>query len=458
MFRIMSRLLIAILVCALPVLPQARRKPVPKEPAAAQPAPVAPAVSKWPIASLKVDGNKNYSEQDILTVAGLKIGDAAGKEEFEAARDRLIASGAFEQVGYRFDPVGGGAKGYAASFQVVEIQQVYPFRFESVHADTKAIIEHLKRTQPLFADKLPGTKQMLDRITKSVEEWLAKNNQKQTIIAKLSATGPGKLEIVIQPSSLPSVAEIHFTGNSVIGEQKLREAAAGPAVGAIYTDEKFREVLDVSVRPLYEAAGRLRAEWAKIDVVPAKDVKGLAVTVHVKEGDEFKLRNVEIAKPDAEDKEAIDEKVLLKEAKFETGEVANFNKVKQAVERMEQFLRRRGFIEVKSTTARTIDDKEKAVDLKLSLDPGPQFTFGKLTIQGLDIETEPHIRKIWAMKKGQPFNAEYPDFFLNKIREDGIFDNLGRTKSVIEPNPGNGTVDVTLTFAGEKPPKQPPRP
>src|SRR5688500_9684793 len=90
-----------------------------------------PAPSKWPIASLKIQGNKNYSEQDILKVASLKLGDSAGKQEFEAARDRLIATGAFESVGYRFDPIGGNVKGYAASFQVVEVAQVYPVRFES---------------------------------------------------------------------------------------------------------------------------------------------------------------------------------------------------------------------------------------------------------------------------------------------------------------------------------------
>jgi hypothetical protein len=59
------------------------------------------------------------------------------------------------------------------------------------------------------------------------------------------------------------------------------------------------------------------------------------------------------------------------------------------------------------------------------------------------------------MKKGQPFNVEYPDYFLDRIREDGVFDNLGRTKSIIEPNPGTGTVDVTLIFEGEQRPAKP---
>jgi outer membrane protein insertion porin family len=427
-------------------------------PAIAKPGATIPAPTTWPVATLEVEGNRNYSTADVLAVAGLKVGDVAGKNEFDAARDRLLATGAFESVGYRFDPLPGPNKGYAASFQVVEVAQVYPFRFESIHADTKALTEHLRKTEPLFADKLPGTKQMLDRITKSVEEWLAKNSQPQQVVARLAATEPGKLEIVIQPKSLPAVAEINFSGNTTIPTQQLREAVAGPAVGAVFTEAKFREILDTSVRPLYEALGRLRVEWTNLEVVPAKGVSGLAVTVQVKEGDEFKLRHVEIAKPDAEDKAAFDEKALLKVGAFETDAVANFKKVQEGIGAIEQSLRKRGYLEVKSKMDRSIDDAAKAVDVKLTVDPGPQFTFGQLTIKGLDIETEPVIRKLWAMKKGQPFNIEYPDFFLDRIRADGIFDNLGRTKSAIDQNPATGTVDVTLTFEGEKRPEKPVRP
>jgi outer membrane protein insertion porin family len=453
----MVRFLSTVLLLTFPAVCQPR-PPKPK-PQVAKPGPATPAATRWPIATLQVQGSKNYTTSDVLAVAGLKVGDTAGKQEFEAARDRLLATGAFESVGYRFDPLPGPEKGYAASFQVVEIAQVYPFRFESIHADTQALTVHLRKTQPLFADKLPGTKQMLDRITKAVEEWLGKNSQPQEIVAKLAATEPGKLEIVIQPRSIPAVAEIHFYGNKIIPTQKLREAVAGPAVGAVFTEPKFRQILDTSVRPLYEAVGRMRVDWTKIDVTPAKgDVSGLSVTVHVNEGDEFKLRHVEIAKPDAEDKAAFDEKSLLKVGTFETDTVANFKKVHEGVAAIEQSLRKRGYLEVKSKTDRTIDDAAKAVDVKLTIDPGPLFTFGQLTIKGLDIETEPVIRKLWAMKRGQPFNAEYPDFFLDRIRADGIFDNLGRTKSAIDQNPATGTVDVTLVFEGEKQPEKPARP
>ena len=60
------------------------------------------APAEWPIASLSVEGNQNYSKEQILGVAGLKVGQMAGKSQFDAARDRLVATGLFDTVSYRF--------------------------------------------------------------------------------------------------------------------------------------------------------------------------------------------------------------------------------------------------------------------------------------------------------------------------------------------------------------------
>ena len=60
-----------------------------------------------PWGKLDVEGNKLYSDERFLSIAGLKVGQMAGKAEFDAARDRLLATGAFESVGYKFEPIPG---------------------------------------------------------------------------------------------------------------------------------------------------------------------------------------------------------------------------------------------------------------------------------------------------------------------------------------------------------------
>jgi outer membrane protein insertion porin family len=402
----------------------------------------------WPIGKLAVEGNKFYADELILDVAGLKIGQMAGKAEFDAARDRLLATGAFESIGYKFDPI-PGTKTNLAVFQVLEIAQLFPYRFEELPMDEKAFRSYIKTKEPLFGgDRVPATKPVLDRLAQEVQTF-AKAQDK--IIAKLE--GVGDLAIVFRPSNLPSVAEVTFKGNSAIPTPKLQQIVAGAAIGSVFTKDRFRQVLDGSVKPAYEALGYLRVEFPKFEVAPAKDVNGVAVAVEVKEGPIYKLADVELKG------ELADSKELLKIGGFQTGDIANFEKIRAGVDEIGKALRRKGYLEGKTNVERQIDDAKKTLTLVLNVDPGPQFKMGKLTIEGLDLETEPHIRKMFAMKRGQPFNAEYPDYFLARLAQDQVLDQLGKTRSSIMPDPATNTVDVTLVLEGEKQkPEKPPVP
>jgi outer membrane translocation and assembly module TamA len=74
---------------------------------------------------------------------------------------------------------------------------------------------------------------------------------------------------------------------------------------------------------------------------------------------------------------------------------------------------------------RRVDDKEHTVDLAVNVEAGPEFKYGALEIRSLDLNSEPAIRKMWGVKEGKPFDAEYPDAFLKDVHDQGIFDNLG---------------------------------
>ncbi|HYI92204.1 MAG TPA: POTRA domain-containing protein [Bryobacteraceae bacterium] len=402
----------------------------------------------WPIGKLAVEGNKFYADELILEVAGMKIGQMAGKAEFDAARDRLLATGAFESIGYKFDPI-PGTKTNLGVFQIVEVAQLFPYRFEELPIDEKAFRSYLRTKEPLFAgDRLPATKPVLDKLAQEVQNFV---KAKDSVLAKLE--GVGDLTIVFRPSILPSVAEVTFKGNSVIPTPKLQQIVAGAAIGAVYTENRFRQVLEGSVKPAYETLGYLRVQFPKFEARPAKDVNGVAVTVEVQEGAIYKLADVQIKG------ELTDSKELLKVGGFQTGDVANFEKIRTGIDDIGKALRRKGYLEGKTTVEREIDDAKKTLTLVLNVDPGPQFKMGKLTIEGLDLETEPHIRKMFALKRGQPFNAEYPDYFLNRLAQDQILDQLGKTRSSIMPNPETTTVDVTLVLEGEKrKPEKPPVP
>jgi outer membrane protein assembly factor BamA len=405
--------------------------------------------ARWPIESLLVTGNHTYSAEQILAVAGLRVGQVAGKTDFEAARTRLLESGAFETVGYKFTP--GSAKGYAAVIQVLEVQQAYPAEFEDLHVSEKELRAALREKDPLFGSgKLPATQPAFERYQKWVQEFVAAKGQPEKISVGVSPTAAGEFAVVFRPArSLPVVALVTFRGNHVVPSNVLHDAIAA-GIGAEYTEDRFREILNSSIRPIYEARGRMRVRFTELQTEPTKEVQGLHVFVTVDEGRSYTMGKVSIDGPAPA--EAAD---LLRKIDMKTGDVANFDKVDQGLDTMRKALRRAGYLNAKVTAERVVDDAHESADAAIHVDAGPQFTMGKLTVMGLDLEGEAEVLRIWTMKTGKPFNPEYPDYFLGAIRQQNLFDHLGKTTVDVKINDKIHTGDVKLTFAAEKPGEKP---
>jgi outer membrane protein assembly factor BamA len=133
---------------------------------------------------------------------------------------------------------------------------------------------------------------------------------------------------------------------------------------------------------------------------------------------------------------------------YQKGETFDLSKAEQLRSDLVNTMRRDGHLDAKVELSQQQDDKNRAVNLTYSISPGPQYVFQTLEVHGLDIESEPQIRKLWAPKPGKPFNPEYPDFFLKRVREMGMFDNLGSTRSTFTPDETRHTVVVKLFFGG----------
>src|SRR5690349_12949009 len=119
----------------------------PRKPTAPPPTASTADRTSWPLETLTVTGNHNYTTGQILAVAGLRIGQTVGKPEFDAAYERLDATGAFDRVGTRFTPAKDN-KGVDGTIEVVEMGQMYPLRFEDLPATDEELRAWLKQKDP----------------------------------------------------------------------------------------------------------------------------------------------------------------------------------------------------------------------------------------------------------------------------------------------------------------------
>ncbi len=397
----------------------------------------------FPLESVAVRGNRRIAAEKIVAVSGLKIGTPMTKADFDAARTKLLATGAFESVGYEFKPSAKNT-GFDATFEVVEVDQLYAYRFEDLPVADDTLRAALRKQETILGDQIPATKEVLDRYTAEVQKLVG---DRVKVVGKLNADIPGQMTIVFRPNTpRAQIAEVKFVGNEVLPTPRLVRSLADVAVGTGYTETAFRLLLDSSIRPLYEARGRIRVSFPKIEVTQSTMVDGVIVTTTVNEGPSYSLGSVKFAGVAAKDADE-----LQKIANIQPNDVANFDDVKDGIDRVLARYRSRGYLHASGHVERSIDDKARKVDLVATIDAGPQYTMGKLEIIGLDLTSEPAIRKIWGLKQGAPFQPDYPDAFLNDIRAQDLFDNLGKTKAENVVDEKSHVVDVKLTFSGAGP-------
>jgi outer membrane protein insertion porin family len=422
----MTRFLVAALLA--PLLPAQRptaQLENPQERAEAQ------------LESVRVTGNREIPAERILAILNLTPGKTVSRADFDTARERLTSTGAFETVGYAYQLSADGA-GFDCTMEVREVGEVYPYRFEGLPVADDVLMGAVRAQEPLWGEKIPIT-----AIARYVDA-IVQSGVKAAVTWKVEEGSAGVETIVFQPVTVrPNIAEVRFKGNDALPTAALLRPISDVAVGIPYTEAALRERLDTAIRPLYEARGRIRVAFPKIAVEQAEKSEGVVATVTVEEGPVYKLGEVRYS--GAAEADAAQ---LAKLADLRKGDTANFDDVKAAVAKVEKKYRDQGYLHVSSKVEREVHDDDRAVDLAIALDLGAQYRFGKLAIQGLDLLAEPEIRKAWGQMEGRPYQPGYADAFLDRLRADKVFDNLGKTSAERHIDETAKTVETTLTFSG----------
>jgi len=362
----------------------------------------------------------------------------------EAAQARLLASGAFSNVSFQYNPA-PGQKGYIVTFEVTDLEQLFEYRFDRLDADDAKLRAVLAEREPLFGKRIPGADIALARLAAVLSDYLRSQNKPSDVVGHVVIDAGENVVLFSPPGPMPAVATVDFTGNKVVSLTELRNKIHPVAVGSQFREARFRELLEIGVRPLYDARGRLRMSFPRIEAKSSSEVKGLAVSVTIDEGESYSFGETRVlGVPDGDT-------ALVKAAALPEGEVADLQLLAAAQVRLTKFMHANGHMDAEIKAERRLDDKSRLCAVDFHITPGPKYTFGKLTFQGLDLHGDYEMRRIWVMKTGETYNGEYPDLFLTRIKEDQLFDGLENARAVVTPNPKTLTVDVKLIFNERKP-------
>ncbi|HLP99969.1 MAG TPA: POTRA domain-containing protein, partial [Candidatus Limnocylindria bacterium] len=125
--------------------------------------------AKGKIAQIKFEGLRKYSEAQMDELSGLHPGDVAGREDLQAAADRLAQAGLFTNVSYRFQSSGEELR---VTFRVEEAPTV-PVLFDNIPWYTDGeLIGAIRNGLPWFDGTAPQQGPFLEQMASAVQKLL----------------------------------------------------------------------------------------------------------------------------------------------------------------------------------------------------------------------------------------------------------------------------------------------
>jgi outer membrane protein insertion porin family len=394
--------------------------------------------------TVTLKGNSRYSTDAIVQAAGLRTGQEIVPAAIEAARVKLQSTELFDSVSdvYRFS---GNPLGYDVTFTVAENQQVFPMRFERLGVSPADMQRCLREHIPLYSDRIPGAEGVLKRYTRAAQACVADAKSNVKVKTTVSNDDPKQLAVLFAPDGpVVTISQVTVSGNEAIDTGTILRAVNQVAIGVPLSDMRLKMILDGTIKPLYASKGYAAVTFPKVETEPSKTDQGVIVKVQIKDGPVFKFGSIRFHGTE------MDQDEIRANIGFKPGQQYNWRQVDDFRLWLVHNLRRRGMLDSSVLFDTQVDDSRRAVDITYTVLPGTVYSFQKLDIQGLDITSAPVIERLWGEKPGKPFNPDYPDFFLKRVQEQGLFDHLGDTSSDYTADAATHGVVVHLYFKGGK--------
>jgi translocation and assembly module TamA len=233
--------------------------------------------------------------------------------------------------------------------------------------------------------------------------------------------------LLTQASELVSLKERGALGQRALARRAEEDVA------------RLTEVL--RARGYYDGAVAYRIE--------AKAGEPPSVVVTVELGTPYRIRSYEIRSTvPSEPKRPIP--IGFKALGLELGEVAVSDKVVRAEAGLVDTLGRKAHPLAKVEDRRVVvDHATKGMRVEVSVDPGPEATFGPTKIEGLADVKPAYVRRAIAWREGAPFDTALVAKTRQALRRSGLFDSV----AIDYPREakGDGALPLTIKLTERKP-------
>lgn len=394
--------------------------------------------------NIHFEGSQEYTTADLLPVTGLKPGQTYDSDYLNQAAQKLMATGLFEGVSFKFN-------GVDLVYALTDSPNLYPVQIDNLPLQTgPALDAALRKRVPLYRGKVPSEGSMLDSVRQALDGMLADEGLPAHVTpipageANTKATG---MKFLINSPPV-FVGDVTVEGASQEMTPKLtNQLRLGTR---LYNSGKTPGDLASEVAMVYDANGYPVAQVHAVQNGRPTLVNGairVPFVVQIDAGKKYRLGKVELDSSvpvDIEDAE----KLVGSRTRF-TPENLYAHAVQGAVNIK---LHARGYLDCVVQDHPQVDEAAGVVNYTITAKLGPVYHLGLLKFQNVGDTLRARLMRSWQMMPGDPFDDSYVGNFMFAVQKNNpeLQRALAGVKTTYDVKADPQTHDVNVTIRLER--------
>nr|WP_067292937.1 outer membrane protein assembly factor BamA [Marinobacterium profundum] len=400
------------------------------------------AITPFTVTDIRLEGLQRIEPGNVFRNFPIATGDLVSQYELTRASRQLFGSGYFDDVELLRD-------GDVLVLRLKERPSVSLIRLEGNKVlKEKDLLEGLKQSGLQEGEVFKRA--ALDRIQLDLQRlYVAQGRYGAAVSAEVESLSGNRvaLNIDIREGEVATIQHINVVGNSVFDDaelDKLFELKLPSFWSFITDDDRYsREKLSGDIERLrswYLDRGYINFAVDSTQVSISPDKKHVYITVNVTEGEQYKVRNVDLAGTMAVPREELEA-----ELQVESEQVFSRQRMTDSQERLVRKLGDNGYMFANVSPVPTLHEDDNTVSLRYFIEPGQRTYVRRILIKGNTTTADEVVRQQLTQMEAGIASAEKIENSKERLSRTGYFKSVDvQTR----PVPGtNDQVDVEYTVA-----------
>ncbi|MFC6670039.1 outer membrane protein assembly factor BamA [Marinobacterium aestuariivivens] len=403
------------------------------------------AISPFTVSDIRLEGLQRVEPGTVFRNFPIATGDLITEYELTRATRELFGSGYFDDIELFRD-------GDVLVVKLRERPAVSLIRLDGNKViKDEALIDGLKQSGLQEGEVFKRA--ALDRIQLDLQRLYVAQGRYGAGVETEVEELPGNrvaLNIDINEGQVASIRHINVVGNEAFGDEDLTQLfeLQLPGFWSFITDsdrysrEKLSGDLE-RLRSWYLDRGYINFAIDSTQVSISPDRQHVYITVNITEGEQFRIRDVDLA-----GSLAVPQNALEAELKIEPGAVFSRREMTETQERLQRVLGDGGYMFANVSPVPTVHEDDNTVSLRYFVEPGQRTYVRRILIKGNTTTADEVLRQQLTQMEAAIASAEKIEQSKQRLSRTGYFKNVD-----VETRPVPGTSDqVDVEYSIEEQP------